>query len=345
MTFKQLDITLTRYHYLIETNGISITRKTLFSTNKQFIPFEEVGSQILRTRERKLVWLFTSLLFFSFAILVFIRRMNGGRVGNGAEVFWLFIAIIFFIVYALKRKHSLLLIKENETGGIEFIGTKIYRRSVDNFIKELLQRRDTYFINKYPPYNGLTLNENIICTNAGLKLLDGLLLKTLTKNAIEKLSFYSAHTQPFKHTGIKSITTKKNARKILKEQLDKFISEGKYIFISEFLNNKYYIALVGSTSDPYEIIAEVGTNGANYDIDTIDIITKYKKWDKEFGIRPVGIGTDFCECEIINKNIGYKELAEEIYEFCPDVVDQGTGSIELLEDEIKQTGRIFLWWD
>ena len=117
------------------------------------------------------------------------------------------------------------------------------------------------------------------------------------------------------------------------------------IFISEFSGKGYYVAIVGKTADPYQIMKYAGTSGANYDIDTTDIIAKFKKWDKAFGLKPVSIGSDFCEGEISNKNIDYGKLAAEVYEFCPDVVEQGTETVERLEKEIKETGRILLWWD
>jgi Domain of unknown function (DUF4253) len=47
----------------------------------------------------------------------------------------------------------------------------------------------------------------------------------------------------------------------------------------------------------------------------------------------------------VNKNINHKKLAAEVYELCPDVVDQGTMTVEVLEEENKASGRIFLWWD
>ena len=59
----------------------------------------------------------------------------------------------------------------------------------------------------------------------------------------------------------------------------------------------------------------------------------------------IGIGFDFCECEILNKGIDYAKLAAEVYEFCPDVVEQGTDTVEALEEEMSDTGIIYLWWD
>lgn len=345
MTFKQFDINLNRCKYIINKGGISVTKKKLFSVTERFVPFENVGSEIIRHRERKLAWLILSVLFFILTSAVFIKRISGANIGNGAEFFWLSVSIVFFIIYAFRRKNSLFLFKDDKTSGIEFIGTKIYERRLNQFIKELLHQREIYLSGKYPTFDGLTTDENINCVKAAIQPIDGLFLKKLTKHPLKKLTFETEYSKIDKPQGISSVTTEKNARKILKDHQVKFISEGKYIFISEFSDNEYHVGLVGTTSDPYKIMEYAETNGANYDIGTEDIIAKYKQWDKEFGIRPVSIGFDFCECEIENKDIDYKKLSADVYELCPDVVEQGTGTVKLLESEMKRTGRIFLWWD
>jgi len=43
--------------------------------------------------------------------------------------------------------------------------------------------------------------------------------------------------------------------------------------------------------------------------------------------------------------VNLKSLSHEMYEFCPDVVDQGAGSVEELERGIKLTNSFYLWWD
>lgn len=40
-----------------------------------------------------------------------------------------------------------------------------------------------------------------------------------------------------------------------------------------------------------------------------------------------------------------RALAEQMYEFCPDIVDQGVGTVEKLARELKSSGRLFFWWD
>ena len=191
----------------------------------------------------------------------------------------------------------------------------------------------------------LTESEQSFCKNAQLENEDALFLKKLTRRPIEKLAFEKEYSDIKKPDAICSLTTEENARKIVLENLDKFRQEGKYIFISEIAHNGYKVGLTGATSDPYKLMEFAETNGANYDIETSHIIEKYKKWDSEFGITPIAIGFDFCECQIKNKNIDYKKLADEVYEFCSDVVDQGTETVEALEEEMKRTGSIYLWWD
>lgn len=191
----------------------------------------------------------------------------------------------------------------------------------------------------------LTENEKSFCTEAKLKDEDALYLKKLTKRPIEKLVFEKEYSNIEKPDAICSLTTEENARRIVLENLDKLRQEGKYIFITEVAYNGYKVGLTNATSDPYKLMEFAETNGANYDIETTHIIDRYKKWDKEFGIIPIGIGFDFCECQIKNTNIDFKKLAEEVYEFCPDVVDQGTETVEALEVEMKSKETIYLWWD
>ncbi len=59
----------------------------------------------------------------------------------------------------------------------------------------------------------------------------------------------------------------------------------------------------------------------------------------------VGADNDWVEIEFktLPKNLAV--FAEEIYDFCPDAVDQGPGNISGLVKEMQATRRLFLWWD
>ena len=38
-------------------------------------------------------------------------------------------------------------------------------------------------------------------------------------------------------------------------------------------------------------------------------------------------------------------LALQLYGFCPDIVEQGVGSVDKLQDSLRQTHTVYLWWE
>ncbi len=345
MTFTQIGFDFYFSKYRIEDSGLYIIRTKILSTKESFVKFENIGSEVIEEKDRKFLWLICSILFLAIAIYVFSRRINGHKVSETAEIFYLSVSFLFCLIYQFSSKNKLILFKDEKTNGIEFNGSIWYKKRLDQFIKHLLKSRDNFLKNNYPVIKGLTLNEVVNCIDSEINPLDGLFLTNLTKHSVERLILRGVYQDVKNSHGICSLTTEKNARKIINNHQEELKIAGKYIFISEFGDNTYKVGLIGNTSDPYKIMEYSGTNGGNYDIETEDIIEKHKKWDKEFGAKIIGIGFDFCEFEILNTNIDYKKLANEVYEFCPDTLDQGAETIENLENEIKKTGRIFLWWD
>lgn len=345
MTFKQIDINLDRFYFVVEESGITIIKKRLFSVSKRFVPFENIGSETTLYRKRKLGWLIISCLFFLIALSVFISRLKGQNVSDTAETFWITLSAVFFLIYSFSRKNSLFLVKENKESSIEFLATKIHQKRLKQFIIELLLQRDKYLSHKYQTFPGLSIDESISCDQAKVDPRDGVFLKRLTNNSVQLLRFENKYLDQENLLGIRSMTTEKKVRQILRDHQAKIIEQGKYIYICEIKDNEYFLGFLGNISDPFKIIEFTGTNGVNHNLLTKDIIEKCKQWDGEFDITLTGIGLDFCEFEVKSKNIDYKKLASEVYEFCPDIVDQGTETLEQLESEIQSKGRIFLWWD
>ena len=203
--------------------------------------------------------------------------------------------------------------------------------------------------NTVPPIpfstDALTDEEKQYCLEANLSEEDGLFLKRLTKNSVEKLVLDETTDQSDKINGIFCAVRENNSSEVILKYTEEFRGQGKYIFHFRLGTHGFDIAITGATNDPYKLMQLSGTNGLNSEISTEDILEKYRKWDKEFGIIPIGIGFDYCECAIRNTNINFNKLAAEVYEFCSDVVDQGTETLEALEEEMKRTGTIYLWWD
>lgn len=99
------------------------------------------------------------------------------------------------------------------------------------------------------------------------------------------------------------------------------------------------------SKDQYDILRYSGTDGINYDILPDDIIKKLKLWEEKYPFQIEGADLDWISAKFLNNDLDLSELSKEIYEFCPDVVDQGTGTIKELENEMEHNGFLYLWWD
>ncbi|EEF60831.1 DUF4253 domain-containing protein [Pedosphaera parvula] len=131
--------------------------------------------------------------------------------------------------------------------------------------------------------------------------------------------------------------------------------------------------------DPFALIREAQTNGANFDLDTDAIIARLTQWQSLCSFRVVRAEYDTVEIEFDTLPKDQDAFARELYEFCPDLVDQGTGcmaellelaeesgqpiapetqkliegvdfedenyGIEILKREVEQGKKVTLWWD
>jgi len=137
------------------------------------------------------------------------------------------------------------------------------------------------------------------------------------------------------------------ARKIVLELKDKFRNKGYLIYISEsnFGYDPDKISVIKST-DQFDILRLEETNGANYSIENEDVIDKLQEWNTKFPFEIIAADFDFVEAVFIKNPTDYiYDFSEEVYKFCPDVVDQGTGSVKELANQMRISGTLYLWWD
>jgi hypothetical protein len=99
------------------------------------------------------------------------------------------------------------------------------------------------------------------------------------------------------------------------------------------------------TADKYEVIAAVGTNGANYDLGPPEVVQWLRDLEREVPFILTGIGFDFLKGHFTGPRAGPEDLARRMYEFCPDIVDQGCGTVEKLADSLAESDGLFFWWD
>lgn len=97
--------------------------------------------------------------------------------------------------------------------------------------------------------------------------------------------------------------------------------------------------------DDMDILRYEQTDGINYDITTDSLISVLREWSKELGLTVVGASSDWVDATIEKEPSDWNALAAKVYMFCPDVVEQGAGSVEALAEEMKRNKTLYLWWD
>jgi hypothetical protein len=131
--------------------------------------------------------------------------------------------------------------------------------------------------------------------------------------------------------------------------------------------------------DKFAELRKKNTNGANYDLDTEDVIERLQKWDAAYGVELSDVGHDRVAVKFKQLPADVGALAAEAYEFCPDVIDQHFGcfaemieameemgedvpeglselvegvdledenyGLELLKRSLERTKAVALWWD
>lgn len=176
-------------------------------------------------------------------------------------------------------------------------------------------------------------------------------LRMYTKSSFTKFDteVYATDSETgtvYKNDAIAFTAKEKDAAKIMEELRDAFAAKGYLLFMTE--RNYGYdpdTVVVFKTTDQFLLPERIGTNGLNYDIETEDVIQQLKRWHAKAPFTIIGCGTDFIEARFIKQPKNMLAFAEEVYEFCPDTVDQGAGSVEELAEEMEKNNVFYLWWD
>ena len=129
---------------------------------------------------------------------------------------------------------------------------------------------------------------------------------------------------------------------------DIFRNKGYGIFLLENnfnIGNKPDNIGVLKTIDKFTILKQLATDGINYGITNDSLISVIKDFDKKYSLELIGASGDWCEFIGHNEPKSWIQFAKEVYKVCPDVVDQGTGTIQALAEEMKRTKRLYFWWD
>lgn len=138
------------------------------------------------------------------------------------------------------------------------------------------------------------------------------------------------------------------AKKIIDELSEEFQAKGHTIYVCEEnfgIDNVPDKVAIVPTTDKYAILQETGTDGINYDIDNDSLLKIIRVFDQKYDLTLIGANYDWCEFTFEKEPTNWLDMAEECYAVCPDIVDQGTGSVDELAEELKRTKTLYFWWD
>ncbi|MBQ7823163.1 MAG: DUF4253 domain-containing protein [Bacteroidaceae bacterium] len=124
--------------------------------------------------------------------------------------------------------------------------------------------------------------------------------------------------------------------------------------IGEAVNGFYNIQETNSlilaeipVRNAWEVFAWLPFGGWNECPDEIELMSVAKYWYECYKAVPATMSSDVLEfcvpCPVHKEEC--RQLAFEQYAFCPDIVDQGVGSVKALEKMLSKSTVWFFWWD
>jgi Domain of unknown function (DUF4253) len=92
-------------------------------------------------------------------------------------------------------------------------------------------------------------------------------------------------------------------------------------------------------TDQYEPLRKAHTSAGNYDLDTDAIIAHLKEWESLCTFRVAAARHDTVEIEFETFPEDMDAFASDLYSFCPDLVDQGTGCVHEVIEMMQEAGK------
>ena len=196
------------------------------------------------------------------------------------------------------------------------------------------------------PQQGLSPADLHLAAEIGFESDVLVLAKEEAKGPLHQLSGYDEEEYQIMANGVVVSVPWSRSEQVLRTLREKLKSRNYMAFRIE-INSALKVDRIGilKGGDQYEILRIMYTNGDDDDVSHEDVIEKLKQWEKQSPFEIVGAENDWVEIEFRAIPQNLKDFAEEVFEFSPDTVNEGPGSIAELAKDINATKRLVLWWN
>ncbi|MGE0487714.1 MAG: ankyrin repeat domain-containing protein [Vulcanimicrobiota bacterium] len=103
--------------------------------------------------------------------------------------------------------------------------------------------------------------------------------------------------------------------------------------------------LVIPGKDPLRALAVMQTDGVNCDVGSGNLIDWLSELAQRHPFRLVSVNYDTVTGRFLAPIDDALALAKELYQWCPDIVEQGCETVEELARQLEKSGQLYLWWD
>ncbi len=172
-----------------------------------------------------------------------------------------------------------------------------------------------------------------------------LLVKQEAQSPLHRLSGYDASEYQIMANGVVVSVPRSRSDRVLWSLREKLRPRHYMAFLVE-LNDTLKTDKIGIVkgTDQYDILRIMHTNGENDDVSHEEVIEKLQGWGKRCPFEIIGAENDWVAIELRVMPRDVKAFAEDVYDFAPDTVDEGVGSLAELIKEITASQRLMLLW-
>ncbi len=175
----------------------------------------------------------------------------------------------------------------------------------------------------------LTLAERQLAADVGFEVDICDLIKGTCGGSLNRLIAFTEQFDPKEADGIAVSVKRDEFTPMLSKLQPQLLPRGYRVFWSGMYGPKGQTlgdAIVAlKSTDEYDILRVRQTNGMNYNVSTKDVLERLQKWRSECEFEIVGADGAWVAIQFKSLPQSICAFAEEIYEFCPDSVEQGTG--------------------